>query len=146
MKLNGSPEDMHTHAFKLRKNNPIGIAINIAADMIDEAADEISRLTKWQEAVIDELIVCGIFNKHHEDPRVAINDIINWNVSVAIDPLVSSDARNLITRGLEEARDMFMVNSVSWNLLNDKILATAEEINIGDDFDCRNNRNTEQDQ
>lgn len=73
----------------------------------------------WREAVIDELVVCHIYNKQHEsDPRKAIKDIINWNVQVALDPQVSSDAQALIDLGskataeklvsaLAECRDAF---------------------------------------
>jgi hypothetical protein len=51
---------------------------------------------KWREAVIDELVVCCIYNSEHDkDPRKAIRDIIEWNVQVALDPQVSEQARAL---------------------------------------------------
>ena len=54
----------------------------------------------WKDAVIDELVVCHIYNKEHDgDPRKAIHDAISWNVQVALDPLVSSDAQALIDKG-----------------------------------------------
>ncbi|MCV5968462.1 hypothetical protein, partial [Lactococcus petauri] len=39
-----------------------------------------------------------------EDPRESINRLINWHVSVALDPCVSSDAQALIDRGKREAQ------------------------------------------
>jgi hypothetical protein len=39
---------------------------------------------KWKEAIIHELIVCGILNKeHYDNPRKAVRDAILWNVEVA---------------------------------------------------------------
>ena len=68
----------------------------------------------WKEAVIDELVVCHIYNESHEGhPRKAIKDAISWNVQVALDPLVSSDAQALIDKG----RDLVLQGSgepVAW--------------------------------
>jgi len=65
----------------------------------------------WKEAVIDKLVICNILNAEHEsNPVKALNDLINWHVQVALDPLVSSDAQELINRGadakLEDVRHM----------------------------------------
>lgn len=57
------------------------------------------RHINFRQAVIDELVNCGIFRLEHEtNPRLAIHDIINWNVAVALDPAVSVDAINLIEK------------------------------------------------
>lgn len=62
------------------------------AALVEAAADG-----KWKRAVIDELMTCHIYTAAHEnDPRKALQDLISWNVQVALDPLVSSDARALI--------------------------------------------------
>jgi hypothetical protein len=54
----------------------------------------------WKEAVIDALVVAGIYQaKHDENPRLAIHDLIVWEQSIALDPLVSKEARDLIDRG-----------------------------------------------
>lgn len=47
----------------------------------------------WR-AVIDDALVCRfLLNKENEnDPKKALNDIINWEVQVSKDPRVSSDA------------------------------------------------------
>ena len=53
----------------------------------------------WQDAVIDDLVICGIYCKEHDsDPRRAISDLVHWHVSVALDPAVSSEARALAER------------------------------------------------
>ena len=53
----------------------------------------------WRDAVENELIVAHILNGSHADPRKAVQDAISWNVQVALDPAVSSDAQALIERG-----------------------------------------------
>lgn len=56
--------------------------------------------TSWKEAVINELVVAHIYQaKHDTDPRQAIQDAISWHTSVALDPLVSTDAQKLIKQG-----------------------------------------------
>lgn len=58
----------------------------------------------WKDAVIDELVCAHILNYEHEhNPRKAIHDAISWNVEVALDPAVSSDARALIELGQRTA-------------------------------------------
>jgi phosphoenolpyruvate-protein kinase (PTS system EI component) len=62
--------------------------------LIQRMADELERLRAWRDTVDDMLTVC------HEiagdDPRKSINRLINWHVSVALDPAVSSDAAQLV--------------------------------------------------
>ena len=51
---------------------------------------------KWQDAVIDELVICGIYCKEHDtDPRKAVSDLVHWHVSVALDPAVTDADRAL---------------------------------------------------
>lgn len=57
----------------------------------------------FYNAVIDELVVCGIYSKEHDsNPRKAIQDIIKWNCDVALDPAVSSDAQALMKKERDE--------------------------------------------
>ena len=59
----------------------------------------------WKQSVISELVVAHIYQaKHDTDPRRAIQDAISWNVEIALDPQVSSDAQKLIDRGAAEER------------------------------------------
>lgn len=55
---------------------------------------------EWREAVLDELVTTWTFtDKNKDDPRLALRDIINWHVRIALDPAVSSDAQALIEQG-----------------------------------------------
>jgi hypothetical protein len=50
--------------------------------------------------VHDELVTTWTFSaENKDDPRKALQDIINWHVRVSLDPDVSSDACALIERG-----------------------------------------------
>ena len=65
---------------------------------------------EWKEAVINELIVAHVYQKEHEtNPRKAIQDAITWNCQVALDPAVSSDARALVERGLQQSQQAMSV-------------------------------------
>ena len=55
---------------------------------------------EWREAVHDELVTTWTFSaENKDDPRKALQDIINWHVRSALDQAVSSDAQALIERG-----------------------------------------------
>ncbi len=55
---------------------------------------------EWGETVHDELVATWtLSSENKDDPRKALQDIINWHVRVALDPAVSSDAQALIERG-----------------------------------------------
>lgn len=72
---------------------------------LEDTAKTIRAFKNWKEAVIDELVVCHIYSDTHDNnPRLAISDAINWNVSVALDPQVSNDAQSLIDRGIQQER------------------------------------------
>jgi hypothetical protein len=58
----------------------------------------------WKTAIMDELSTCMIYHDiHEENPRRALDDCIQWNVDVALDPLVSSSAAELIEQGKLQA-------------------------------------------
>lgn len=60
---------------------------------------------EWKIALIEELVVIGIYNDSHENnPKKALHDIICWNVDVALDPKVSDRAMDLVEQGAQEAR------------------------------------------
>lgn len=53
-------------------------------------------LVHWKTAVLNGLIVAGIYRNDHEAAPVrALQDLISWENSVALDPLVSGRAREL---------------------------------------------------
>lgn len=40
---------------------------------------------KWKDTVIKELEICGIYRKLHDNnPKLALNDLINWNIGVYV--------------------------------------------------------------
>lgn len=58
----------------------------------------------FEEAVREGLIAACIYDSatHDNDPLKAVSDLIGWNVTIALDPQVSSDAQALIDRGRAE--------------------------------------------
>jgi hypothetical protein len=68
-------------------------------DIVDLKA-ELAAANEWKSAVIDELITSWAITAEHEtNPRKAVQDAISWEVQVALDPMVSSDAQKLIDSG-----------------------------------------------
>lgn len=59
------------------------------------------RTAAWKDAVEDELVICGILNDSHKDPRKAVMDIALWHSEVAVDPAVSQAAIDLQQRTAE---------------------------------------------
>lgn len=68
---------------------------DIANAAISTKPDQVS--DEWKQAVIDKLIACCIFSKDHEqDARKAVNDLISYEVLLALDPQVSEYADALL--------------------------------------------------
>lgn len=75
------------------------------ADEITRLRAEVAELRKWKTAIIDRLVVQESLLKEHEtNPKKAVHDIVSWEVRVALDPLVSSEAEALIDQGRNELR------------------------------------------
>jgi hypothetical protein len=69
----------------------------------------------WRTAVIDALVVAGIYTKEHDsNPRKALHELICWENSVALDPRVSKEARAL----QEESQDARRLRELSEILVN----------------------------
>ena len=52
--------------------------------------------------LIDRLVILHIYRKEHEtDTALAIKEMVDWEIQIALDPQVSSDAQALIDRGRE---------------------------------------------
>lgn len=59
----------------------------------------------FKEVVLEALMVAALHRADHDtDPRRALADLIAWEVSIALDPLVSSEANALILRGRAECQ------------------------------------------
>lgn len=56
----------------------------------------------WKQAIDDMLVAVESTADSFETPRKALDALIDWHVSVALDPAVSSDAQALIDRGRAE--------------------------------------------
>ena len=78
---------------------------------------------EWREAVHDELVTTWtLSSENKDDPRKALQDIINWHVRVALDPAVSSDAQALIERG-KAVRDEWRLASEPPEDLRRRVIA-----------------------
>lgn len=61
---------------------------------------DIQFYARWKDSIIEKLIVSHCYKAEHEtNPELAINDLISWEVNVALDPAVSEQAQALIDRG-----------------------------------------------
>ena len=80
--------------------------MNVARELQQPLAAPVdASANEWKQAVINELVTAHILTIEHEtNPRKAIQDAITWNCQVALDPAVSSDARALVERGLQQAQ------------------------------------------
>lgn len=84
----------------------------------------------WQDAIIDELVCCHIYQaKHDTDPYVALKEAIGFHVLVALDPQVSSDAQALIDRGATEQKAKMLKELRSHTPLR-KMWTLAEVIDL----------------
>jgi len=51
----------------------------------------------WRDAVIERLINCGAYQRvHHFWPAKALDDLIEQEARIALDPAVSKEARDLL--------------------------------------------------
>jgi len=66
----------------------------------------------WKEVIIEGLVVCHIYRAEHEyNPRLAIDELIDYHCNVALDPRVSHQAEDLMESGrLEQQKnDVFFI-------------------------------------
>lgn len=67
-----------------------------AAAALRKAAAERDAVRGFKDAVIDALVVgCILTAEHETNPRKAIADLLAWEVKIALDPAVSSEAATL---------------------------------------------------
>lgn len=72
---------------------------NSAIAALESSERREAELQAFKDAVIDALVCACIYETAHEtDPRKALNDLLVWDGNVALDPTVSTDARELIER------------------------------------------------
>lgn len=69
----------------------------------EELLAEVASLSAWREAVIDALVVAGIYRAEYEtNPRKALNDLLAWEGNVALDPKVSAESRARLAEARRE--------------------------------------------
>ncbi len=94
---------------RLRTLNELSLTDDAAEEIdtlrarVAELEAQVRHLTPWKDAIIDGLVVGHIYNSLHEtNAKVALNALISWETSIALDPLVSSEAQALVDRGRAE--------------------------------------------
>lgn len=94
--------DMHitTHADVLRYAHQ---EIDQLRAALAAKAAECEQLKVWEREVTDQLVCCHIYHaERHKIARCAVNELIDWNCKVALDPRVSSDAAALVDQSARE--------------------------------------------
>jgi hypothetical protein len=98
------------------KNSDQAFALNVCVETLAQPQDstaldeaikasiEDERQNPWKMALMDGLVITHTLCKEHEtDPRKAVNDLISWHVTDALDPQLSSAADELVRQAKREA-------------------------------------------
>ena len=81
--------EIHWHRF-VRQGGVVMVE-HVLSDVEDESRNP------WKAEVIDYLVCAFLLNeKNSKDPKRALCDIIDWEVNLALDPLVSERASKLL--------------------------------------------------
>lgn len=60
----------------------------------------------FKEIVVEQLLVAHIYRQEHEtNPILALNDLIDYHMSIALDPVVSKPVRDLMVKVFESYLD-----------------------------------------
>lgn len=71
---------------------------------------------RWFLVMDRELVITGLLSAENEkNPDKAMDDILNWNVSVALDPAVSQAARDLMKRAFVAGMNARRDGASSWS-------------------------------
>lgn len=62
-------------------------------------------MNPWQQAIDDEMVALHLGGAWG-NPKACLKELLDWHVSVALDPSVSSDAAALVDRGRAEAKKL----------------------------------------
>jgi hypothetical protein len=72
-----------------------GEASELAA-LREEAERKLVEAQQWKEVVIDKLVIGHIYcSAHDHNPQKAMNDLLSWEITIALDPKVSELAQEL---------------------------------------------------
>src|SRR5580692_7041987 len=72
----------------------------------DRAASPSANVAQWKQAIDYELVMIQLTADSFATPREAVHALINWHVSVALDPAVSRQAQALIDKGKADAANV----------------------------------------
>lgn len=79
---------------------------------------------QWKAAIDDELVCCHIgTTDSFPDAKAALKSLIDWHVSMALDPAVSSDAQALIDKGKSAAPVVPLTQSQFADMVADASIA-----------------------
>ena len=54
-------------------------------------------MNEWKDVILDQLMLYGLYKSEYEfDSKAALKALINWELSVALDPAVSLEAQKLL--------------------------------------------------
>lgn len=88
--------------------------------------EEVVELRKWKEVVINAAIVSWCYKREHEtNPQLALHDVVCIEVDYALDPRISTDARELERRGYE--RGLAEAGKALRKVLKDKALTDSTQ-------------------
>lgn len=80
----------------------LAIIVAMQSFAIAKLTIKVRHYKSYKDAVIDECVSYHIYsNKHEENARAAINDVICIANEIALDPKVSSDAEKLVNDAYE---------------------------------------------
>lgn len=92
-------EEALYHAEQYEKNEAISTAAKVIRALIEDR-------TSWKEAVIEACIVYHI-DWTEGDPKATLNRLLALNAQMALDPLISKEAQDLIERGHKDGFETY---------------------------------------
>lgn len=108
--------------------------------MIDKLAAEVRALRAerdaWKDAIIDACVVDWILVKEHEsNPQKAVNDLLCWQVKIALDPAVSKEAHALHARAKAAEAALARVRAAAHTVIQNSATVRIKHSADPDPFD-----------
>lgn len=97
------------------------------ADEASAFAEQLADMRKWKDAVMDLAVVnfTALPEAMSNDPRAVLARVIDSELEYALDPAVSQQAKNLVTRGVRQANKKARAKAARVALVHAKELVTA---------------------
>lgn len=91
-----------------------------------DALDRLAAAEGFRTAVIDALVVDGIYtNGHDADPRKAVNDLLAWEAKIALDPAVSQEAADLHAKLAAAEQEIAFKDKLIWTMRDSQLHTDA---------------------